>query len=64
MTPDPLTQLLTDLRGLVATFGPAADLVEQLAGGAGHGTQAPRSTRALGRAEAADVPSRPAPPMS
>ena len=65
MTPDPLSTLIADCRALIATMGPALDLLETArVGGAGHGTQAPRSTRALGRADAADVPSRPAPPMS
>jgi len=40
MTPDPLTQLLTDLRALVATMLPAIDLLQtDLAGAASHGTQ-------------------------
>jgi len=63
MTPDLLTRLITDLRGLVATFGPAADLVEQLAGGAGPGTQAHTRRPLTGSGlERADVPSCPAPP--
>jgi len=40
MTQDPLTQLLTDLRALVATMLPAIDLLQtDLAGAASHGTQ-------------------------
>ena len=39
MTPDPLTQLITDLCGLVATLPPAIDLTYQLAGVAPDGTQ-------------------------
>ena len=40
MTPGPLTQLLTDLRALVATMLPAIDLLQtDLAGAASHGTQ-------------------------
>jgi hypothetical protein len=39
MTPDPLTQLLTDLRALVATMLPAIDLLQtDLAGAASHDT--------------------------
>jgi len=40
MTPDPLTQLLTDLRALVATMLPAIDLLQtDLAGTATHDRQ-------------------------
>jgi len=40
MTPDLLTRLITDLRGLVATMLPAIDLLQtDLAGAALHGTQ-------------------------
>ena len=63
MTPDLLTRLIADLRGLVATFGPAADLAQQLAGGAGPGTQAHTRRPLTGSGlERADVPSCPAPP--
>jgi hypothetical protein len=69
MTPDPLTQLLTDLRALVATMLPAIDLLQtDLAGTATHDRQ--RLQRAevapaldLGN-EGPDVPARVAAPRS
>ena len=68
MTPDPLTRLITDLRGLVASFGPAIDLAQQLAGGAPNGThprlQLFRNEESQAGTEGRHVADRGVPPAS
>ena len=39
---DPLTDLIVSCRALIATLGPALDLLEELASGVEHGTNATR----------------------